>query len=240
MSRELNRMRKKTIEQLDKAEKQAKDSLESLDCHIEEIQRDTERVAEIAHNAPAVIQNIEKDFKEKTKLEDKDIIFLFICAGLQTCRQFVLPKIFSSQWENSKRLTASEGDKLIEKTVGRVIPKDWHEILFASVPYDATDLVDTFKAKAVLSNAFNIGNVQPGLGGGNHRYLTLGHDPILGWIFGTTNILTGALTKSNFISCYAVEDMKIKDFYPAGTIGMLRDSIRSVYKELHADRETGC
>ena len=40
-------MRKKTIEQLDKAEKQAKDSLESLDCHIEEIQRDTERVAEI-------------------------------------------------------------------------------------------------------------------------------------------------------------------------------------------------
>ena len=69
MSRELNRMRKKTIEQLDKAEKQAKDSLESLDCHIEEIQRDTERVAEIAHNAPAVIQNIEKDFKEKTKLE---------------------------------------------------------------------------------------------------------------------------------------------------------------------------
>ena len=107
---------------------------------------------------PSFIQNIEKDFKEKTKLEDKDIIFLFICAGLQTCRQFVLPKIFSSQWENSKRLTASEGDKLIEKTVGRVIPKDWHEILFASVPYDATDLVDTFKAKAVLSNAFNIGN----------------------------------------------------------------------------------
>lgn len=44
MSRELNRMRKKTIEQLDKAEKQARDSFARLDCHIEEIQRDTERV----------------------------------------------------------------------------------------------------------------------------------------------------------------------------------------------------
>lgn len=33
-----------------------------------------------------------------------------------------------------------------------------------------------------------------------HRYRTLGHDPILGWIFGTANIITDTITLSNWKS----------------------------------------
>lgn len=40
-----------------------------------------------------------------------------------------------------------------------------------------------------------------------HRYKTIGHDPILGWIFGTANILTDTITLNNFTS-YRVEKMK--------------------------------
>lgn len=34
--------------------------------------------------------------------------------------------------------------------------------------------------------------------GGYHRLKTLGHDPILGWIFGTLNIITDTVTLTNF------------------------------------------
>lgn len=32
------------------------------------------------------------------------------------------------------------------------------------------------------------------MGGGNHRIHILGHDPVLGWIFGTINILSDTIT----------------------------------------------
>lgn len=62
-----------------------------------------------------------------------------------------------------------------------LIPPTKAEILTGSVPYDA------IKTGAHVSGT--------GLSGTTHRYRTLGHDPILGWIFGTANILTNSLTK---------------------------------------------
>ena len=44
---------------------------------------------------------------------------------------------------------------------------------------------------------------------GRHRMYTLGHDPILGWIFGTLNILTDTITLHNF-QCYrAIQGISI-------------------------------
>ena len=42
------------------------------------------------------------------------------------------------------------------------------------------------------------------MGGKYHRLYTLGHDPILGWLFGTANILTDIITLNDFQS-YRVE-----------------------------------
>lgn len=38
------------------------------------------------------------------------------------------------------------------------------------------------------------------MGGKYHRMYTLGHDPILGWVFGTMNILTDIITLNDFTS----------------------------------------
>ena len=51
------------------------------------------------------------------------------------------------------------------------------------VPYDVTK----------GSNDLNINMLA-----GNHRVKTLGHDPMLGWIFGTLNIITDTVTLTNF------------------------------------------
>lgn len=57
-------------------------------------------------------------------------------------------------------------------------------ILYQSVPFDAIK-----GSKDVLGK---------GLNGNDHRLKTLGHDPVLGWIFGTANILTDTITFNTF------------------------------------------
>ena len=67
--------------------------------------------------------------------------------------------------------------------------KTWIEVIESGVPYD------TIKGTAALGL---------GIGGTNHRCKTLGHDPILGWVFGTANILTNTMTLSD-LRTYRVE-----------------------------------
>ena len=51
-------------------------------------------------------------------------------------------------------------------------------------------------------------------GRGNHRVHTLGHDPILGWIFGTGNIMTCTITLSKK---HAFATHRV--LYPGGRFG---------------------
>lgn len=91
------------------------------------------------------------------------------------------------------------------------LPPDWKKILLQSVPYDAQT-----KSK-------HIPNI--GIGGNTHRYRTLGHDPLLGWIFGTANIMTRSLTKYN-LDTYQVKGSVIVRRYPNGVVGMFEHAIK--------------
>lgn len=89
------------------------------------------------------------------------------------------------------------------------MPKEWVEILTDSVPYDATS-----KGSHVSGT---------GLGGTTHRYRTLGHDPLLGWIFGTANIMTNSLTKYD-LETFQVREMHLIRHYPMGVTGMFENA----------------
>lgn len=200
MSRELERLQKKSQKKIENAEKIVRSQYLTLDNHLSQVGTEYGRVANLSHEAPAIIENLDKQFKEKTKLLDSDIVFLFLCTAFQCARQYLLT--------NDKfRLTSVQGDRLMRGTVETVAPPTWEDILLQSVPYDAlktsTHITDT------------------GLSGTTHRYRTLGHDPVLGWIFGTANIMTNALTKTDFITTYQVANMTIIRHYPLGTLGML-------------------
>ena len=160
------------------------------------------RVADIAHNADSILDGLDEEFENTSKLDKVDVAFLFLAIGLQIARQYLL--------SNEKcRLTASQGDKVIEKTLS-LAPPDWQDILTQSVPYDA------IKTGEHVSNT--------GLAGTTHRYRTLGHDPILGWIFGTSNIMTNSLTKTD-LETYQVKNMQIVRHYPMGAPGMLERAV---------------
>lgn len=201
MSRKLDRMQKQSSSKINDAKNVLESTLDVQNKHLSQIQNEYGRVVDLSQRAPVIIEDIDKKFKEKTRLTDSDIAFLFLCTALQCARQYLLT--------NDKfRITAPQGDKLMENTVGKITPPSWENVLFQSVPYDAT------RTGVHVS--------ETGLGGATHRYRTLGHDPVLGWIFGTANIMTNSLTKTDVVTTYQVSNMQIIRHYPLGTVGMLK------------------
>ena len=175
---------------------------------MNEIEVEAIRVADILRNTRAILDELDEQFEEKTSLSKMDIKFLFLATGLQCLRQYVFS---NDAFRFNKH---DDGDKLI----GRIVPKKWHDVLLASVPYDATKRSIEFDERT-------------GLSGFTHRYRTLGHDPILGWFFGPVNIITDSLTKSDIITTYSVTDKKISGAYQGGTFGAISDCISSINVE---------
>ena len=124
---------------------------------------------------------------------------------------------------NDKRMTAEEGDQFAnvssetKKTNAKKqnlvkeydiketnASKDYSndayrtvaQILFRPVPYDAiATFNDTNSPDVQAETKRLLEEVLPfKISGNSHRSLTLGHDPIWGWIFGTINILTRSIT----------------------------------------------
>jgi hypothetical protein len=151
--------------------------------------------------------NIKSEFGKKTKLDKLDITFLFLAIALQCARQYLLSN------EKFRFNSASEADMFVKEPLKKHLSKEWQEILLGPVPYDAVARLD------------NTGD-STGLSGNTHRYRTLGHDPILGWIFGPINILSDSLTKTDFITTYKVTDGLIGDLYIGGTIGSIQTAFQ--------------
>ena len=160
------------------------------------------RVRNVVENTGQILDDLDTRFCRETGLSETDITFLFLATGLQIARQY----LFSNE---KYRLSAKQGDELVDSALS-LAPPDWKNVLTQSVPYDAIET-----SCYVLST---------GLSGLTHRYRTLGHDPIFGWVFGTANIMTNSLTKTDF-ETYQVKNMKIVRRYPLGVTGMLERAI---------------
>jgi hypothetical protein len=159
------------------------------------------RVADYAHNARQTLDDLDAEFEKQTGLTKIDITFLFFATALQTARWILMPKLGDKIDSNSR---LGHNDKSIKDAIKKKNSefrdshkdkwevnkskkgyKTWYDIIFNGAPYDVTK---------------GSGNIGINMEGGFHRYKTLGHDPILGWIFGTANFITDTLTLNNTIS----------------------------------------
>lgn len=141
---------------------------------------------------------IEKQFSQKTSIVNKtDLSFLMIATALQVAKSLIFPYVaekfgYGKSFDPSERLEHNDktiekahkeaNDKFRDKHIEKHGTGHWINILYQTVPYDITK-----------------GSKDLGIdmGGKYHRMYTLGHDPVLGWIFGTANILTDCITFNN-------------------------------------------
>lgn len=124
------------------------------------------------------------EFEKKTALTGLDLSVLTICAGLQVLRWAILSN------DKLKFDTAAQGDELVK----RYLPKSVYDVVAGSVPYDAIQRSGQFALKYPGESV--------GISGANHRFKTLGHDPLAGWIVGTANIATNTMTLNNLERLY--------------------------------------
>ena len=159
------------IEELRRRRKEVSSVSEKTLRNIEDIANESFRVAKVANNSREIIDNLDLEFERQTGFNSLDVKFLFFATALQCVRQY---------WLSNEKLRFKN-----DQQAGKVIKKYSPISLCGPVPYDA------FKKEGYFDNT--------GISGANHRYSTLGHDPLLGWIFGTANILSETVTKNNII-----------------------------------------
>ena len=120
-------------------------------------------------------------------MNKKDQIFLWTAVALQVSRIYIISEI--TKVENAGKGKLEDSLKNFQKKIFKnfedkkdQINQEYRaslkQILTDKVPYDATNGGGKFEL----------------FKGANHRFATLGHDPILGFIFGTANILTNTIT----------------------------------------------
>ena len=132
------------------------------------------------------LDEIDAEFTKKTGLRKTDFVFLGVAIALQCVRQYVL-----DPWIKAHRVGAGPNDEKGRKDNAE--PGWYHvdtdKILTNRVPFDVQQYGDNQSIQGFLKGA-------------DHRLMTLGHDPVLGWIFGTANIMTSTVTRKDFESAH--------------------------------------
>ena len=178
------------IEELRQRRKKIKKNIDILNSNIDKIINETKRVESIAANSEKIIADLDKEFENLTGLNKVDFPFLFLATALQCIRIYLINNLTKIDKAGNKNKTENTLHKVQKRVLkkfdngNRDEPSKFYaplnQIIFnRGVPYDAQNFLDT------KYNLFK---------GANHRFSTLGHDPILGLIFGTANILTNTIT----------------------------------------------
>ncbi len=154
-------------------------------------------------NVNIIISDIDKSFAEKTGIiNPKDMIFLWSAVAIQCARWILIPtfdintltpdksdrKDSGSEGKKDKSASSGQMDKDRDKN-GRhdeELPNR-EMIMKYPVPYDAFDGTEDIVIPGVTPYGKKISSK-------NHHEATLGHDPIIGQIVGTANIMTRSVT----------------------------------------------
>lgn len=182
--------------------------------NMQKLADESNRVADVAHNAKQTLDDLDREFESKTGLQGADVVFLFTAVALQLTRIVVLNELTkpqaAGQGNRNEEALHKFQDKLLKKfnNGGSSVDVPYyasmeHIITKHGVPYDATTLLTSKSIDYLLgkNRSWNIelSDFMPTeeyhlFKGGNHRFSTLGHDPVLGLVFGTGNIMTNTIT----------------------------------------------
>lgn len=208
-AQELNKIREKAGHEIKQREYSIIDKSISLESYYESI-LPIEEINKSIHEYRGKMDEVTLEFKERTKLQDKDICFLVVATLLQCARIFLVNNLTKIEKAGSTNRNEDALHKLQNKVLGKFdngVVKNTGRyyaplnqiITGRGVPYDAT---------AFMSEKYDL------FRGANHRFSTLGHDPTFGLIFGTSNILTNTITCINkplITTNHVIYDINLKN-----------------------------
>lgn len=152
---------------------------------LDMVANESKRLSQISHYSSQLIDKMNDDFAKATKLTGVDVTFLLVATALQCIRQYVIGTI--TQRTDDK--TAADNTKGHNEEHSNRKHKYYNpsldEIITNPVPFDAI-----YGSNGALSGGGKMG----------HRVTAIGHDPLLGLVFGTSNIATSTLTNNRFLS----------------------------------------
>ena len=165
---------------------------------VTRVHTEASRVRDVVHNTPEILDDLDREFSEKTSLTKKDFVFLFIAIGLQLARQYILTK-FPEPVDDQTAADDTWGHtEEHSNRVHRLYNPSLEEIITNPVPFDA-----------------NVGSGGALSGGGamGHRVTAIGHDPVMGLIVGTANIATSTLTTWDLNSYHIRTNAGNRDYF---------------------------
>lgn len=178
-----------------------KNKVEECYKKVNHYANETQRIVRTLDNVHQIIDDLDVEFAKQTNLNYKDIEFLFFAITIQCIGWYFSPKItnnFSKISTDERHSAGADGQ--LEFQQGEKIALDNKEDLKKSkkypdkskmfliaVPYDVMEGTKNVEIPGISEIGKNIY-------GKNHHVATMGHDPILGYLFGTINILTRTVT----------------------------------------------
>lgn len=182
------------------------------------------------------VERINDDFSKKTNIfNKKDMSFLMVATALQTARWLIIQEFcgdLGQKIDPDSRL--AHNDKGIKDKIKNSNKqfqdyfkeyghresnkghKSWQDIIFNGAPYDISK--DSWKFGESLEGKY-------------HRYKTIGHDPILGWIFGTANFITDTCTLSNWNSYKILRNGSPHFAYQTDLVTIFGDTFDSIQED---------
>lgn len=145
---------------------------------------------DIAGNAESILEEIDAEFDRLSTFDRFDWSVFGIAIALHCLRQYLGPDFTDKddRLDHKKAEEKVKGKNIKKQKRGEIKHGFYHpsliEIQTKPVPFDITS------GSAAFGKGVN----------GDHRCYTLGHDPLLGYFFGTMNILTSTVTLSNLDS----------------------------------------
>lgn len=188
-------------DKFNRGEKKFSSELSKFSAAVDEIKEHTSDKLENIKTANVIIADIDRQFVEKTGIANpKDMVFLWSAVAIQCVRWILIPtfdmetltpttedrKDSASEGKKDKTATGRELDKTKEEREKQELP-DVKYIMILPVPYDAMKGTEDIVIPGVTEYGKQIYSM-------NHHSATLGHDPILGQVIGTANIMTRSIT----------------------------------------------
>ena len=191
-------------------------TIQALDNTISSLtdeQKEVGRLKSIAINTTNILTDLDEEFSKRTSLGWGDVKFLFAATALQCIRIYVINTLTKVEPAGTGNAKENYLHKLQDRLLGRfndggaIAPSPYYAPLMQictarGVPYDAT------RFKGINHGFFKEAN---------HRFATFGHDPIIGLVLGTSNILTNTITcrSKGFgpipITCHVEYDGNLKN-----------------------------